>query len=122
MSILDYVFLSLFFLKDLTPTGTETEELIADAKKHEDQTHQEEDEVTRVDGEDSLVELSEQTITGSNVSDGGDSLEGTTLTPSNNRPTSLNVDQKTNTVILTLLLQFLNFLSLKEFVGTVKIS
>eukprot|EP00111_Clytia_hemisphaerica_P021715 TCONS_00063858-protein len=82
---------------DLTPNSTETEELIADAKKHEDKTHQEDDEVTRVDGEDSLHALSEQTLTGSNFSDGDNSLEGATLTTSHNKPTSLNVVDKTDT-------------------------
>ena len=74
--------INLFFL-DLTPNGTETEELLADAyavKRTGSDANIKEDEMTRVDSEGSIGSLAEQTLSDCG-GESEDSLEGATLTP-----------------------------------------
>lgn len=96
--------MDISFFTDLTPNGTETEELLADAyavKRNQFGNNDNDDEMTRVDegpndieGEDEMGDMNEQTLTEGELSDSGDSLEGATLTPT--KPHESHREQPTN--------------------------
>lgn len=82
------IHVNLLNFVDLTPNGTDTEQLLADAYPvKQNHCNDDDDEVTRVEegsnniGKNDMDGMAEQTLTDGEVSDSGDSLEGATLTP-----------------------------------------
>ena len=98
---------------DLTPNGTDTEELLADAyaakqnrcdADNDDDGDGDDDDTTRVDEGpmDDMDGMTEQTLTEGELSgsDGDDSLEGATLTPTKSHEQQPTTNERENLVSL----------------------